>query len=145
VDLTDNYEHKHQTVSSDDPTKGLARMACDIAKSLFRTLASEGLVFTADDFRSLEVRYIRMAQDTIARYYADALLNGLKFDRHDEELAVATFAKSVRRAAAEFIEDPLGLPLIPNWNRVLAAIPEFFDLLQDAVEKDSRPASVRAA
>ena len=76
--------------------RGLRRMACDIAKSLFRTLAGEGVVFTADHFRSLEVRYVRMAEDTIARYYADAMLNGLKFDRHAEEMAVATFARSLR-------------------------------------------------
>ena len=145
VDLTDNYEHKHQTLSTDDPSKGLARMTTDIAKSLFSTLAAEGLVFSADHFRSLEVRYVRMAQDTIARYYADAMLNGLKFDRHAEELAVAVFAKSLRSAADEFIEDPRGLPLIPNWNRVLAAIPEFFDLLQDAVEKDARQMAARTA
>lgn len=145
VDLTDNYEHKHQALSADDPSKGLRRMASDIAKSLFRTLAAEGLVFTADHFRCLEVRYVRMAQDTIARYYADAMLNGLKFDRHAEEVAVATFARSLRTAATEFIEDPLGLPLIPNWNRVLAAIPEFLELLQDAVEKDARQTVGRAA
>ncbi|MFN0166452.1 MAG: glycosyl transferase [Bryobacteraceae bacterium] len=145
VDLTDNYEHKHQTLSPEDSTKGLARMACDIAKSLFRTLAGEGVVFTADHFRSLEVRYVRMAQDTIARYYADAMLNGLKFDRHAEEVAVATFAQSLRKAAVEFIDDPRGLPLIPNWNRVLAAIPEFFELLQDAVEKDTRRGLARTA
>ena len=42
VDLTDNYEHKHQTLSAEDATKGLARMATDIAKSLFTTLAAEG-------------------------------------------------------------------------------------------------------
>jgi glucosyl-3-phosphoglycerate synthase len=138
VDLMDSYEHKHQVLSPEDATKGLARMASDIAKSLFRTLASEGLVFTADHFRSLEVRYIRMAQDTIARYYADAMLNGLKFDRNGEENAVATFAKSLRLAAAEFLEDPTALPLIANWNRVLSAIPEFFDLLRDAVERDGR-------
>ena len=119
-------------------------MTADIAKSLFATLAGEGLVFAADHFRGLEVRYVRMAQDTIARYYADAMLNGLKFDRHAEEMAVAVFAKSLRSAAREFIEDPRGLPLIPNWNRVLAAIPEFFDLLQDAVEKDARQAPGRA-
>jgi glucosyl-3-phosphoglycerate synthase len=139
VDLTDNYEHKHQTLSAEDSSKGLTRMASDIAKSLFRTLAAEGLIFTADHFRSLEVRYVRMAQDTIARYYADAMLNGLKFDRNAEELAVAAFARSLRAAANEFIEDPLGLPLIPNWNRVLAAIPEFFDLLEDAVERQVAP------
>ena len=138
VDLSDNYEHKHQALSTGDPSKGLARMAADIAKSLFVTLASEGIVFTADHFRSLEVRYVRMAQDTIARYYADAMLNGLKFDRHGEELAVATFADSLKRAASEFIADPRGLPLIPNWNRVLSAIPEYFELLADAVDRDAK-------
>jgi len=138
VDLAETYEHKHQVLSEEDASRGLRRMAADIAKSLFRTIASEGLVFTADHFRSLEVRYVRIAQDTIARYYADAMLNGLKFDRHGEEIAVAAFAKSLRQAAGEFIEDPLGLPLIPNWNRVLAAVPEFFELLLDAVEKDSK-------
>jgi len=80
-----------------------------------------------------------MAQDTIARYCADAMLNGLKFDRNVEELAVTEFARSLRSAANEFIEDPLGLPLIPNWNRVLSAIPEFSDLLIDAVEKQPTP------
>jgi len=143
VDLADNYEHKHQPLSQEDSGKGLRRMAADIAKSLFRTMAAEGLVFSSDHFRSLEVRYVRMAQDTIARYYADAMLNGLKFDRHGEEIAVAAFARSLRQAAADFIEDPLGLPLIPNWNRVLAAIPEFFELLQDAADRDARsPAAV---
>lgn len=138
VDLMDSYEHKHQDLSAGEPGKGLSKMATDIAKSLFRTVASEGVVFTTEHFRSLEVRYVRMEQDTIARHYADAMLNGLKFDRHAEELAVNTFAKSLRRAAEEFLEDPLGVPPIPNWNRVLAAIPEYFDLLLDAAAKDGR-------
>jgi glucosyl-3-phosphoglycerate synthase len=138
VDLVDTYEHKHQALSADDPSTGLSRMATDIAKSLFVTLAAEGIVFTADHFRSLEVRYVRLAQDTIARYYADAMLNGLKFDRHGEEMAVAAFAESLKRAASEFVAEPRGIPLIPNWNRVLAAIPEFFELLLDAVDKDTR-------
>jgi glucosyl-3-phosphoglycerate synthase len=138
VDLAETYEHKHQPLSSENPSAGLSRMATDIAKSLFVTLAAEGIVFTADHFRSLEVRYVRLAQDTIARYYADAMLNGLKFDRHGEEMAVATFAESLKRAAGEFVAEPRGLPLIPNWNRVLAAIPEFFELFVDAIEKDTR-------
>lgn len=136
VDLADNYEHKHQPLSPDDPKKGLRRMACDIGKSLFRTFAGEGQVLTRDLLRTLQVRYVRIAEDTINRYYADAMLNGLQFDRHAEELAVATFARSLKEAADEFTEDPLGLPLIPNWNRVLAAIPDFFDRLRDAVTED---------
>jgi glucosyl-3-phosphoglycerate synthase len=145
VDLADNYDHKHQTLSADDPTKGLRRMACDIAKTLFRTLAGEGLVFTQEHFRALEVRYVRMAEDIMTRYYADALLNGLEFDRHEEERAVATFAQSLRQAAAEFLEDPLGLPLIPNWNRVVAAVPDFFGMLLEAVEADAEVACCQAA
>ena len=137
VDLADNYEHKHQPLSFDDPKKGLRRMASDVAKSLFRTLANEGVCLSRDHFRTLQLRYTRIAEDTIHRYYADAMLNGLDFDRHGEELAVATFAKSLGEAAAEFLDDPLGVPLIPNWNRVLAAIPDFFDRMLSAVEEDT--------
>jgi len=145
VDLAETYEHKHQELSQDDPAKGLRRMTCDIAKSLFRIMAGEGVVFTRDHFRSLEIRYVRMAEDTIARYYADAVLNGLRFDRHAEEVAVATFAASLRQAGQEFCEDPAGAPPIPNWNRVLSAIPEFFDLLLESVERDQRAACAEAA
>jgi glucosyl-3-phosphoglycerate synthase len=140
VDLAETYEHKHQDLSRDDPNKGLRRMTCDVAKSLLRTLAGEGLVFTKDHFRSLQVRYVRMAEDTINRYYADAMVNGLEFDRHQEEAAVATFAESLRQAAADFVEAPLGSPPIPNWNRVVAAIPEFLDLLRDCVQPEVREA-----
>ncbi len=135
VDLADNYEHKHQDLSVEDPAKGLRRMAREIAKSLMRTLAAESVIFTQDHFRSLQVRYVRMAEDTIDRYYADAMLNGLEFDRHAEEQAVDTFARSLHEAAQEFIENPLGLPLMPSWNRVQAAVPDFFDLLVNAVDR----------
>jgi glucosyl-3-phosphoglycerate synthase len=65
VDLADTYDHKHQTLSVDDAARGLRRMATDIAKSLFRTLAAEGLTYAQGHFRSLGVRYVRMAEDTI--------------------------------------------------------------------------------
>jgi glucosyl-3-phosphoglycerate synthase len=73
------------------------------------------------------------------------MLNGLTYDRHAEELAVATFARSLRQAAAEFNSDPLGVPLIPNWNRVVSAIPEFFELLLAAVEGQEELAQAQAA
>ena len=133
VDLADNYEHKHQELSPADPARGLRRMSREVAKSLFRTLASEGVTLSQDAFRTLCVRYIRLAEDTMRRYYADAMLNGLEFDRHAEELAVATFANSLAEAGRDFLADPLGLPLIPNWNRVISAIPDFFDRLTAAV------------
>ena len=135
VDLTDSYEHKHQALSADDRSRGLRRMTVDIAKSLFRALAGEGVLVPRDHFRPLQARYVRVARDAIERYYADALVNGLEFDRHAEELAVACFARSLSEAAEEYCADPLGLPLIPNWNRVVAAEPSVFDSLREAVEQ----------
>jgi glucosyl-3-phosphoglycerate synthase len=145
VDLADNYDHKHQALSAEDPTKGLRRMTCDIAKTLFRTLAGEGVIFSEAMFRTLAVRYQRTAEDMTMRYYADAQLNGLNFDRHAEEQAVATFAKSLRQASAEFLEDPLGVPPIPNWNRVVSAIPDFYESLLEVVKEDAMVERVYAA
>lgn len=137
VDLCDNYEHKHQSLSADDPEKGLMRMTVDICKTLFRTLAAEGVVLSEGAFRTLRAQYVRSAEDMITRYHADAMLNGLKFDRHAEEEAVHAFARGLCLAAESFLADPLGQPLIPNWNRIVAAMPDIFRRLHDVVENDN--------
>jgi len=137
VDLCDNYDHKHQALSADNPQGGLLKMCIDISKTLFRTLASEGVRFSDGFFNSLIATYLRTAQDTIKSYSDDAAINSLKFDRHTEGLAAETFVKGLRIASSSFLEDPLGSPLIPNWNRVTSAIPEILDLLRDAVNKDN--------
>lgn len=129
VDLTDNYEHKHQELSADDPENGLRRMTRDIAMSLFRSIAQEGFVLTHDHLRSLQIYYIRFAQDTIRRYHADAVINGLKLDRHAEDTAVGVFVQSLKDAEEAYLNDPLGAPQIPNWNRVVSAIPDVYDRL----------------
>src|SRR5512134_3447883 len=84
VDIAEIYEHKHQKLSSEDPNKGLMKMTVDICKSVFRTLASEGVVFSEGLFKSLSAAYLRYAEDTIMKYEADAAINGLVFDRHEE-------------------------------------------------------------
>src|SRR3990167_8583322 len=88
VDIADNYEHKHQAISAEDPEKGLMKMCIDISKSMFRTLAAGGVIFSDSLFKSLEVTYLRLAEDTIVKYDADAAINGLVFDRHEEAKAV---------------------------------------------------------
>jgi glucosyl-3-phosphoglycerate synthase len=135
VDVADNYDHKHQTLSESDATQGLRRMTFEIAKNIFRTLAAQGCILGDAEFRTLLVHYQQLAQDTINKYYADAMLNGLEFDRHAEATAVSAFSESLREAAAMYSENPLSLPLIPNWNRVLHAIPGFFDLILGAAEE----------
>ncbi len=137
VDLCDNYEHKHQSLSTDDPQGGLLKMCIDISKSLFRTLAAEGVVFSEGFFNTLVVTYLRTAQDAIKVYSDDAAINSLYFDRHEEAVAVETFVKGIRIASKSFFEDPLGAPLIPNWNRVTSAIPDFLDQLKQVVDEDN--------
>jgi len=137
VDIAENYEHKHQDLSKGNPTQGLMKMAVDIAKVLFRTLAGEGVTFDSSIMQRLMICYVRTAEDTITRYHADAMINGLIFDRHEEETAVETFAQALKLAAEEFFADPLGTPLIPNWNRITAALPGFLGALREAVAADS--------
>lgn len=137
-DLCENYEHKHQHLSLRDKTKGLNRMAIEIAKSLFRTLASQGAVFDAAFFNSLRVTYLRLAQDYLDRYQGDATLNGLFYDRHAEASAIEMFCEAIRHAGQIITENPLGQALIPNWQRVFAAIPDFRNRLCDAVQEDNR-------
>ncbi|MGE5300532.1 MAG: glycosyl transferase, partial [Acidobacteriota bacterium] len=86
VDIAENYEHKHQVLSPEDATKGLHKMCVDICKSIFRTLASEGVVFSQGLFKTLVATYVRTAQDLLKRFEDDAAINGLVFDRHEESL-----------------------------------------------------------
>jgi len=137
VELVDNYDHKHQDLSAADSRRGLHRMVVDIAASLIRNLASYGVEFDAGFLNTLIAAYVRTAQDTIARYSDDAVLNGLEFDRHEEELAVETFSGALRTAGLEFVRDPMGAPQIPNWSRVVSALPHFLAELRETVDEDA--------
>lgn len=136
-ELCENYDHKHQELYPRDPEKGLNKMAIDIASSFFRRMAAEGIKIDEGLFNTLLIAYMRQAEDTLRFYAADATINGLFYPRHEEETAVATFVRSIRVAAKAFLEDPLGSPLIPNWNRVVSALPNFLEELYDAVQKDN--------
>jgi glucosyl-3-phosphoglycerate synthase len=138
VDIAENYEHKHQELSPEDASKGLNKMCVDICKSIFRTLASEGIVFSDGFFKTLFATYVRTAQDHLKRYEDDASINGLRFDRHEESLSVETFARGIKTAADVIMKDPLGVPLISSWDRVTAALPDILDRIQEAVEEDNR-------
>ncbi len=141
VDICETYDHKHQDLSKENPETGLHRMAVDIATHLYRTLASEGVTISDGFFKSVKAAYLREAQDAIRKYNDDAAINGLLFDRHQEGTTVETFARTIDAAAKAVLEDPLGTPLIPNWNRVTSAIPDFLERLRAAVEEDNKECS----
>ncbi len=137
VELTENYDHKHRELSAPDRDAGLHRMVADIGSSLIRNLASYGVEFDAGFLNTLSAAYVRTAQDAVARYSDDAALNGLGFDRHEEEVAVETFTAALRGSGLAFVRDPMGAPQIPNWSRVIAAMPEFLEDLRGVVEADA--------
>lgn len=138
VDIAENYEHKHQNLSPGDSAKGLHKMGVDICKSIFRTLASEGIVFSDSFFKTLVATYVRTAQDMLKRYDDDAAINSLFFDRHEESRAVETFTNGIKQAAQAIVDDPLGVPLISAWDRVTSAIPNIFQMIRAAVDEDNK-------
>lgn len=137
VDLGRLYEHKHQALSLNDPTKGLMKMTSDILTSIFRTLSSRGMVFHSGHFVSIRSAYLRAAQDAIRQYHADSLMNSLVYDRHAEEIAVEGFAEQIMASGADFHEDPSGSESMPTWTRVLSAFPDFPHRLRDVARQDA--------
>jgi glucosyl-3-phosphoglycerate synthase len=137
VELAERYDHKHQELSAEDPGRGIHRMAKDVAKHLLRTLAASGVNLTSGLLRSVLAAYQREAEDAIADSYAVATINGLVYDRHDEETTVQVFTEALRASIEEFLGDPLGAPLVPNWVRVWAGVPDAGNRLLDAVRRSA--------
>jgi glucosyl-3-phosphoglycerate synthase len=92
---------------------------------------------------SLQAAYQREAEDSVSDAHAMATINGLVFDRHAEERTVQVFTRALRSSIEEFLADPLGPPLVPNWSRVWAGVPDAGARLLAAVAKGN--ASVRPA
>ena len=136
VDIADNYDHKHQSLSVNDESKGLSKMSIDIAKGLFRKLATQGVIFSQETFRSIKATYYRKALDVIENCHNDAVMNGLSLDVHEEEKAVEMFAQNIIKAGEIFTAIPMERPFLPSWNRVVSAIPDIYDQLIEAVDKD---------
>ncbi|MGR9099090.1 MAG: glycosyl transferase [Gammaproteobacteria bacterium] len=138
VEIADAYDHKHQTLSADNVNAGLSKMSTDIAKAIFRKLATQGVVFSKEAFRSIKATYYRTALDAVEAYYNDACINGLAFDRHLEEKTVELFAGNIMRAGKSFLNNPQETPFMPCWNRVISAVPDIMPRLLEAVEEDNR-------
>ncbi len=137
ADIADIYDHKHQDLSLGNDQGGLSKMSVDIAKALFRKLATQGKTFNSETFRSIKATYFRIALDLIETYHNDAVMNGLSLDIHKEEEAVEMFAQNIITAGETFLENPMETPFIPSWNRVISAIPDILERLHEAVEKDN--------
>ena len=117
------YSHKHKPVGAGN-SEGLQRMVVDLATATYRLLAAgEGVVLSEETLTTLRVAYRREAQDAIRKYAADALVNGLKYDRHEEEVVVERFERLVVDAGRLFAAEPLA-DQISEWLRAISADPE---------------------
>ena len=138
AELCETYEHKHQALSAEDPKTGLMKMAIDIAKSVFRNLAIEGIIL------SPERAAARSSSTTSARPRTRSSATGTTppstawcSTDHQESIVVEAFTRALQMAGRTFFEDPLYSPLIPNWNRVISAIPSVLERVQELVEKEN--------
>jgi glucosyl-3-phosphoglycerate synthase len=136
TELIGRYDHKHQAVG-DDCDSGLLKMCVDIARSLFDTLAAEGLALTTRGWRELIVSYREAATELVNRYHADAVINGLSFVRAHEDTLVAAFARALQTACERHAARRARPPLLPSWTQVTSAIPSFGEWLWEAVELDN--------
>ena len=136
VDIADQYDHKHQSLSVEDGQGGLEKMSIEIAQAFFRKLATQGHSISSENVRAVKASYFRGALDCAEQYYYDAKINGLAYDRHTEETSIELFAQSIMRAGDSFLKNPMQAPFIPNWNRVTSAIPDVGELLLNAVDAD---------
>jgi glucosyl-3-phosphoglycerate synthase len=138
VDICTQYEHKHQAPSLDDPTRGLLKMATDILTSVFRTLAAMGTTLHTEQFATIRAAHLRNAQDAIRQYAADAVMNGLGLDRHEEELMCERFAQQIIPAGELVRRGDTGAREFPNWARVLSAFPGMAERIRNASIDDRR-------
>ena len=135
VDIADTYDHKHQDLSPNDETAGLSRMSIDISKAIFRKLATNGIVFSQETFRTIKATYYRVALDFADIYKSDAEINGLKLDLHSEK-AVELFALNLMKRPNHFLENPTERGLYPQLEQSKQRAPGLVGELLESVEAD---------
>jgi glucosyl-3-phosphoglycerate synthase len=84
------HEHDHRSVGGPE---GLGDMCTEVGAALFRALEDNGVV---PDYEGLPERYRERAYRLVDQYAADALFNGLDFDRAAEREQVDTYVDGIR-------------------------------------------------
>ncbi|MBW2559027.1 MAG: hypothetical protein JRD69_09405 [Deltaproteobacteria bacterium] len=98
------FEHKHQSISEDDPESGLYKMATDIVTTLLSTLVIEEGFEISDYFvRDTAATYLNMADELIKKYSENASFSNLEYDRDAEEAMVKGVFRDSILDAGEFI------------------------------------------
>ncbi len=137
TEIIDSYEHKHQQLGSKSEGGGIYKMASDIAKTIFRVMAQEGVVFSEPAFKTLMATYYQDSRFEISKYNALSKLNGLNYNREQEINAVNTFQDAIEEAAQNYYDNPMGIPALSPWITVRSVLPEFSSKFAEAVRLDN--------
>jgi glucosyl-3-phosphoglycerate synthase len=62
-------------------------------------------------------------------------MNGLTYDRHQEEGVIETFEQVILEAGQRYFTQPIS-PQIGNWNRAIAVMPDLREQLFAAAQLD---------
>ncbi|WP_368030900.1 glycosyl transferase [Arcobacter sp. s6] len=138
TEIMESYEHKHQELGNSDSGGGIYKMANDIAKTLFRVMAQEGVVFSEASFKTLLATYFQEARFEISKHNALSKLNNLEYIREKEIQAVIEFEKAIKEASKEYYEDPMGIPALSPWITVRSVMPGFSDKFAKYVSEDNQ-------
>jgi glucosyl-3-phosphoglycerate synthase len=106
VDIAESYDHKHQSLSENDPAAGLNKMACDVALCLLRSLPKDSPHPSPEALEHMLKRYLVSAAGLLRFYAADARMNLLEHDQAHEQHTIHLFSKSIRRAIQLFLDSP---------------------------------------
>ncbi len=137
TEIMESYEHKHQDLGNQASGSGIYKMSNDIAKTLFRVLAQEGVVFSEASFKTLLATYFQESRFEISKYNALSKLNNLEYNREKEIKAVEAFQDAIKAASEEFYEDPMGIPSLSPWVTVRSVMPKFSKKFVKYVKKDN--------
>jgi len=137
TEIMESYEHKHQDLGSKSEGGGIYKMAQDIAKTLFRILSQEGIVFSESSFKTLLSSYYQESRFEISKYNALSKINGLEYNRQSEISAVEAFQDAIKEAAHEFYKDPMGVASLSPWITVRSVLPEFSERFRAMVKEEN--------
>jgi glucosyl-3-phosphoglycerate synthase len=113
-------------------------MADNIFATVLRILTETTQATISIPFlHSAKAKYKRLGQDAIRKYYTDAYCNNLNFSRHEEEMYVDMFSDVIMKSGEEYLMNPKDT-LLPDWTRVLSAIPDLRERFSLAALEDRK-------
>lgn len=111
VDLGFHYEHRHRQLEAGTLEPGLVAAAADVARCLSYHVLLESQDRAAEALLKLVLeRYRARSLEWMNRYEHVALLNGLKYDRSEEALAVAAFTEALNELSYSVTKEGLHAP-----------------------------------